>query len=303
MKGPFVPVNYPRFRRYMTHGVLEELHSGMRWTEGPVWFADTQTLYFSDIPASRIYRWVEGQGVSILRAPSDKANGMSRDRQGRLITCESGARRVTRTELNGDITVLADKFEGKRLNSPNDIVASSDGSVWFTDPDYGILSDYTGFRAESEIGANNVYRVAAATNEISLAASGLEKPNGLAFSPDERILYVADSGRTHKQDGAHHVMAFDVGAHGALSNKRAFAEIEVGVPDGMRVDFEGNVWVATVEAGISVFAPDGELIGRIELPDPVANLTFGGPQMNRLFITAGTKLYSLFTGSRGISMV
>ena len=303
MKSPFIPLNYARFRRYMTHGVLEVLHDNMRWAEGPVWLADTRTLLFSDIPSNKIYRWVEWQGVSVFREPSNKANGMSRDRQGRIVTCETGARRVTRTELNGDITVLADNFEGKLLNSPNDIVVKSDGSVWFTDPDYGILSDYTGYRADSEIGACYVFRIDGRTGKLAVAATGMAKPNGLAFSRDERILYVADSGKTHDPDGPHHVVAFNVGADGTLSERRNFAEIEVGFPDGFRVDFEGNLWVCTVEAGISVFAPDGELIGRVELPDPAANLTFGGPQLNRIFITAGQKLYSLFTGSRGISTV
>jgi gluconolactonase len=301
MSKSFEPINYARFRRYITNNVLEELHAGMRWSEGPVWFADTQTLLFVDIPSNRIHRWVEGQGVSTLREPSNHANGMTRDRQGRLVTCESGTRRVTRTELNGAITVIADRYQGRRLNSPNDVVVKSDGSIWFTDPDYGILSDYTGDRAESEIGACNVYRWDPATNELSLACEGLSKPNGLAFSADESALYVADSGRTHDPQGEHAIYRFEIDSAGKAGKRSVFFSVDRGVPDGLRVDVDGNVWTSSVsDEGVMCIAPDGELIGRIHVPEPVSNLCFGGPKLNRLFITAGPKLFSIFTGTRGV---
>ncbi|TCK39361.1 gluconolactonase [Paraburkholderia sp. BL8N3] len=303
MSKCFIPVDYHRFRRYMTHAVLEELHTGLRWAEGPVWFADAQMLLYTDVPGDRIYRWVEGQGASVFRHGSNHANGMTRDRQGRLVVCESGGRRVTRTELDGRITVLAERFEGKRLNSPNDVVVKSDGTVWFSDPDYGILSDYTGTRADSEIGACNVFRYDPADGSLGVACEGLAKPNGLAFSPDERTLYVADSGRTHDPDGPHQIVAFDVAADGRTGHRRPFAQIPTGVPDGFRVDVDGNIWTSTVDDGVLCFAPDGALIGRIHVPEPVANLTFGGPKLNRLFIAAGQKLYSIFTGTRGLPLV
>jgi gluconolactonase len=304
MSKSFEIIDYARYRKYVTNSVLEELHTGMRWSEGPVWFADTQTLLFVDIPSNLIYRWVEGQGVSVMRQPSKHANGMTRDRQGRLIICESGTRRVTRTELDGRITVIADNFEGKRLNSPNDVVVKSDGSIWFTDPDYGILNDYTGDRARSEIGACNVYRWDSATEVLTVACEGLAKPNGLAFSPDERLLYVADSGRTHDPHGPHEIVAFEISERGEVGSRRTFFTIEQGVPDGIRLDTDGNVWTSSVSnEGVMCVSPDGKLIGRIHVPEPVSNLCFGGPKLNRLFITAGPRLFSIFTGARGISTV
>jgi len=197
--------------------------------------------------------------------------------------------------------VLADRFQGARLNSPNDVVVKSDESVWFTDPDYGILSDYTGGRAEREIPTCNVYRIDGATNALTAVATDIKKPNGLAFSPNERTLYVADSGVSHDPNGPHHIVVYDVDG-ASLKNPRVFADIEGGAPDGFRIDEDGNLWVCTVYAGVAVYAPDGERIGRIEIPDAV-NLAFGGEQLNRLFVTAGQKLYSLFTNTRGLSTV
>jgi gluconolactonase len=292
-------INWKRFRPYMIHHAkLEVLHTGMRWGEGPVWFADGQFLLFSDIPNNRILRWVDGQPATVFRAPSNNANGNSRDRQGRLVTCESGGRRLTRTEPDGTVTVLVDRFEGKRLNSPNDLVVKSDDSIWFTDPDYGILTDYTGDKAESEIGSCNVFRFDPTSGELRVAASDLVKPNGLAFSPDEKILYIADSGASHDPKGPHQIVAYDVGDGGSLRNHRVFAVIEPGIPDGFRVDVDGNVWTSAAD-GVHCVAPDGELIGKVLIPETVANLTFGGPKRNRLFITAGGTLYSLFVGQRG----
>lgn len=302
MTSPFVTHNFHRFSRYATHSNLEELHSGMQWSEGPVWFADTQCLLFTDIPSNKILRWVNGQSVSVHRSPSNKSNGLTRDRQGRLVACESGARRVTRTELNGEIKIVADAFNGAKLNSPNDVVVGSDGSIWFTDPDYGIRNDYTGFRATREQAACNVFRVDGMTGEIRSATSEMSRPNGLAFSPDEKTLYVADSGISHNPQGPHHIVAFDV-IENSLANRRIFAEIEGGVPDGFRVDVDGNLWICSVYNGIQVFASDGELIGQVNVPGSASNLCFGGDALNRLFITCGPKLYSLYTGTRGLSTV
>jgi gluconolactonase len=299
-------IDYRRFRPYVVANArLERLHTGMRWAEGPVWFADAECLLVSDVPSNRIVRWVEGQGASVYREPSGKANGNTRDRQGRLVTCESGGRRVVRTELDGTRTVLAEHAQGKRLNSPNDVVVKSDDTVWFTDPDYGILSDYTGDKAPSEIGACNVYRIDPRAAEagrglasLSVVSGDMVKPNGLAFSPDERILYVADSGASHDLDGPHEIVAFDVTDDGALRNRRVFAVVEPGVPDGLRVDVDGNVWTSAAD-GVHCITPDGQLIGTVRVPETVTNLTFGGPKRNRLFITAGGSIYAVFVGTRG----
>jgi gluconolactonase len=280
------------------HAKLEVLHTGMRWGEGPVWFADLELLLFSDVPNNRILRWVDGQPVTVFRAPSNYANGNTRDRQGRLMTCESGGRRVARTEPDGSVTVVVDRFEGKRLNSPNDIVVKSDDTIWFTDPDYGILTDYTGEKAESEIGRCNAYRLDPRSGQLRIATSDLVKPNGIAFSPDEKILYIADSGASHDPEGPHQIVAFNVADDGTLRKPRVFAVINPGIPDGFRIDVDGNVWTSAAD-GVHCIAPDGELIGKVLIPETVSNLTFGGPKRNRLFITAGGSLYSLFVGQRG----
>ncbi|HET7714460.1 MAG TPA: SMP-30/gluconolactonase/LRE family protein [Bauldia sp.] len=301
MQKEFVILNYKRFRTYVVaNAPLLRLHTGMLWAEGPVWFADLGILLVSDVPSEQILRFVDGQPPTVFRAPSGNANGNTRDRQGRLITCESGNRRVVRTELDGRQTVLADSHDGKRLNSPNDIVVRSDDSVWFTDPDYGILSDYTGNRAHSELGRRCVFRIDPRSG-TTVATDELDKPNGLAFSPDERILYVADSGATHDPGGPHEIVAFDVSADGTLSRRRTFAVIDPGVPDGFRVDVDGNIWTSAAD-GVHCFTPDGELIGKILVPETVTNLTFGGPKRNRLFITAASSLYSVHVGTRGLPL-
>lgn len=292
-------LNYRRFRPYVVANArLEVLHTGMRWAEGPVWFGDAGCLLLSDVPSNRILRWVEGQGASVYREPSNKANGNTRDRQGRLVTCESGGRRVVRTELDGSQTVLADRHDGKRLNSPNDVVVKSDDTIWFTDPDYGILSDYTGEKAPSELGACHVFRLDPRTGALRVASGDLVKPNGLAFSPDERVLYVADSGATHDLGGPHEIVAFDVRDDGTLTRRRVFAVVEPGVPDGLRVDVDGNVWTSAAD-GVHCLAPDGEVIGKISVPETVANVEFGGPRRNRLFIAAASTLYAVYVGTRG----
>jgi gluconolactonase len=289
-----------RFMKYLIPVCkLETLHTGMRWAEGPVYFADGRYLVFSDIPNNRMLRWEEESGqVSVFRYPSGFSNGNTRDRQGRLVSCEHGNRRVTRTEPDGAITVLAERFEGKRLNSPNDVVVKSDGSVWFTDPPYGILTDYEGHKAESEIGSCNVYRLDAAGGEPQIVCHDFDKPNGLAFSPDEKLLYIADSGRSHGADKPHHIRVFDVSADGKLSGGRVFADIDPGVPDGFRVDTDGNLWIAAGD-GVHCYSAQGQLLGKILTPETVANVTFGGAQRNRLFIAATSSLHALYLNTRG----
>ncbi|WP_181706506.1 SMP-30/gluconolactonase/LRE family protein [Chthonobacter rhizosphaerae] len=288
-----------RFRDLVVpHTEADLLFSGCRWAEGPVWFADGQFLLFNDIPNRRTLRWVPDLGVSVFRADSNFANGNTRDREGRLVTCEHGGRRVTRTEHDGSITVIADRFEGRRLNAPNDVVVRSDGTIWFTDPTYGIMSDYEGFKAEPEQPTRNVYRVDPATGDIRAVVTDFLQPNGLAFSPDESVLFVADSGASHDPDAPRHIRAFDVGPDGSLSGGRVHAVIDAGVPDGFRVDTAGHLWTSAGD-GVHCFSPEGELLGKIRLPGPVANVTFGGPARNRLFVTANKNLFAVYVAATG----
>jgi gluconolactonase len=266
------------------------------FTEGPVWFADHQCLVWSDIPASRLLRLTPDGQVSVFREQSNHTNGNTRDRQGRLISCEHSARRVTRTEVDGTFTVLADRFEGKLLNSPNDVVVKSDGTIWFTDPDYGIrlhIPDCAKQQAH-----DNVFRIDPATGAMTAVVTDFDKPNGLAFSPDETYLYVADSAITDGPGKNSHIRRFTVNADGTLSGGAVFVTT-VGVPDGMRVDVAGNLW-ASAGAKIDVYAPDATLLGQIAgFPAPVTNLAFGGQNGTRLFITAGTGLSAVEVAIRG----
>ncbi|MFG2133614.1 SMP-30/gluconolactonase/LRE family protein [Streptomyces sp. NPDC048751] len=277
---------------------LEVLYDNCRWTEGPLYVPAWRQLIWSDIPNDRILRWDEATGaVSVFRGVAGHSNGNTLDRQGRLVTCEQGNRRVTRTEPDGSVTVLADRYAGKRLNSPNDAVVRSDGTIWFSDPDFGILSDYEGHRAESEIGACNVYRIDPATGEVHLAADGFDGPNGVILSSDEKRLYVSDS-------RAARIHVLDVRDDGSLTNGRIFAEAREGVHfDNIRFDDEGRLWAAALHDGIHCYDPDGTLIGRLRVPEPVSNITFGGPKNNRLFITATTSLYSLMMSVTGAPRV
>ena len=276
---------------------IELLYNKCRWAEGPVWFRDGNFLLWSDIPNSRMLRWVPGVGVSVFRADSNYSNGNTRDREGRLVTCEHGTRRVTRTEYDGSITVIADRYKGKRLNSPNDVVVKSDGSIWFTDPIYGIMSDYEGHKSESEIGECNVYRVDEKSGKMTVVADDFVRPNGLAFSPDESILYIADSAVSHDPDGPCHIRSFKVGKDGTLKGGKVFATPD-SIPDGFRVDTEGNVWTSA-GAGINVYAPSGDLLGRVRFPQNVANLVFGGPKKNRLFVACTHELYAMYVTATG----
>jgi gluconolactonase len=279
---------------------IERLATGLRWCEGPVWFGDGRYLLWSDIPNNRMMRWDEETGAaSVFRKPSNFANGNTRDRQGRLLTCEHGTRRVTRTEYDGTITVIADRFEGKPLNSPNDIVCKSDGSIWFTDPPFGILGFYEGYVAKPEL-PTNVYRVDGKSGQMTVAAGDINRPNGLAFSPDESKLYIVEAGLPQRVIQVHDVV--DNGTR--LSNKRKFLDAGPGTPDGYRCDVDGNLWCGWGMGqegldGVSIFNPDGKLIGRIDLPERCANLCFGGTQRNRLFMAASTSIYSLYVNTKG----
>ena len=271
---------------------IEKLYTGMRWAEGPVWFADTRTLVFSDIPNNRMLQLCDDLGVRVFRQPSNFANGHTRDRQGRLVSCEHQSRRVTRTEPDGTITVLADTYLDKRLNSPNDVVVRSDGTVWFTDPTYGISGADEGGVAEQEQDGRYVYRLDPDSGKLSVAIDDFVQPNGLAFSPNEAKLYVADS------DEEHHIRVFDVAESGACSGGEVFAVIDNGFPDGFRLDEAGNLWTSAAD-GIHCFSSDGLLLGKILIPETVANLTFGGPARDRLFITADTSLYTVQVAQTG----
>lgn len=300
---PAVEILDPRFVRVrLFNAAVERLADGLRWGEGPVWFGDGRYLLVSDIPNDRILRWDEQTGqVSVFRQPSNKANGNTRDRQGRLVTCEHGGRRVTRTEYDGSITVIADSYRGQRLNSPNDVVVQSDGSIWFTDPVFGILSHYEGQVAAPEL-PQNVYRVDPATGEIVAVVEDVRGPNGLCFSPDERILYLVES----RAEPHRLIVAFDVAADGiTLTNRRVVVDAGPGgTPDGLRCDIDGNLWcgwgMGTPELdGVMVFAPDGTPIGRIRLPERCANVCFGGRHRDRLFMATGRGLYALYVNTQG----
>jgi gluconolactonase len=300
---PAVRILDPSFSKYRVGlSKIERLATGFRWSEGPVWFGDGRYLLWSDIPNNRIMKWEEETGaVSVFRKPSNYANGNTRDRQGRLVTCEHDARRVTRTEYDGTITVVADKFEGKPLNSPNDVVCKSDGSIWFTDPPFGILGFYEGHVAKVEL-PTNVYRVDP-KGGLGVVAGDLTRPNGLAFSPDEKRLYVVEGGVTPRL-----IHAYDVGDGGRLTNKRPLIEAGQGTPDGLRVDVDGNLWVGWGMGdegldGVSIFSAEGKPIGRIDLPERCANLCFGGVHRNRLFMTGSTSLYSVYVNTQGVGYV
>lgn len=290
-----------RFERLVFgNAYLEKLYTGCRWAEGPAYFAAGKYLIWSDIPNDRLMRFDETDGsVSVFMAPCRNQNGHFVDQAGRLVSCEHQGRCISRIEHDGSRTVLADKFHGRKLNSPNDLVVKSDGSIWFTDPTYGIDSHYEGDAAPSEIGASHVYRLDAQSGELTAVATDFVKPNGLAFSPDETLLYIADTGATHVKNGPRHIRVADVSADGrSLGSARLFATCPVGLFDGFRLDTAGNVWTSTGE-GVHIYAPDGVLIGRIKVPEVVANLCFGGPKRNRLYICATSSIYAIYVNAHG----
>lgn len=273
---------------------MERLFGDCRWVEGPVYVAEGRFLLWSDVPGDRMFRWDEASGlVSIFREPSGNANGNTLDRSGRLVTCEHGGRRVTRTEHDGTVTVVADRWEGKRLNSPNDVVVKSDGSIWFTDPSYGIESDYEGHRAESEIGGCHVYRVEPRNGEVRRVAADFVRPNGLAFSPDERRLYISDT-------QLNHLRVFSVGPDHRLEGGEVIANCDAGAYDGFRVDEAGRIWAGAAD-GVHCLAPDGTPLAKLRVPEVVANVEFGGRERDRLFICASTTIYAIRVGVAGAS--
>jgi gluconolactonase len=288
-----------RFRQ-LIHGnaALERLYAECRWAEGPVYLPHSDELWFSDIPNNRVMRWVPRLGVAVLHEPSGNANGHTRDAQGRVIRCEHLGRRVVRLEHDGGLTVLAEHYRGGRLNSPNDVVCKSDGSVWFTDPDYGILTDYEGRQAPPEQPGCCVYRLDADGRHLQAVVVDMVKPNGLAFSPDERWLYVADSAASHVEGGPHHIRRFEVQADGSVAAAGVLAQVSPGLPDGLRVDVLGNVWSSAAD-GVHCYASDGTLLGKLRVPEVVSNLSFGGPRRNRLFVTATTSLYAVYVAVAG----
>jgi gluconolactonase len=306
-RWPEAPGRYPdpalrvinlRFERHLLfNAAVERLATGFRWVEGPVWFGDHQCLVFSDIPANRLLRWDAITGaVSVFRAPSNHANGNTRDRHGRLVTCEHLTRRVTRTEYDGSITVLADGYDGKPLNAPNDVVVGPDAAVWFTDPGYGILNDYEGRAATAEL-PTAVYRVDPDGGGPELVLDDLDRPNGLCFSPDGSRLYVVDSGVTRS------IHVYEI-AGGRVVAGRPFADMSPGTSDGIRCDVHGNVWSSAGSGGdgydgVHVFDPDGALIGQIVLPETCGNLCFGGPARNRLFMAASQSIYAVYLNTTG----
>jgi gluconolactonase len=301
VEGTGYEVLDPRFNQCLTgHGRVERLWTGARWAEGPAWFGAGRYLVFSDIPNNRMMRFDETDGsMSVFRQPSNNSNGNTTDTQGRLVTCEHQARRVTRTEHDGKVTVLADRYKGKRFNSPNDVVVKSDGSIWFTDPSYGILTDYEGDKSESEIGNCNVYRVDGQSGDITIVADDFLKPNGLAFSRDESILYIADTGMSHDPKGPKHIRALKLKADGkSLGASSIFADCNAGMFDGFRIDTDGRIWSSAGD-GVHCFLPNGDLIGKIKIPELVANVCFGGAKKNRLFICGCTSLYSSYLAING----
>jgi gluconolactonase len=290
----------PRFQSvFRVDSAVERLCTGALWSEGPVWLQHSQTLAWSDIPNNRMLAWNAATGLSTHRSPSHFSNGNTLDREGRMVTCEHGRRCVSRTELDGSVSVLVDRYEGRRLNSPNDVVVKSDGTIWFTDPSYGIMSNYEGYQAESELGDHcYVFCFDPATSKLRIVEDSFLKPNGLAFSLDERLLYVTDTSASHDPNGHHHVRVFDVSDDGHLCNGRLFAEVNPGLPDGFRLDTAGRLYVSS-EDSIQVFDPDGTLLGKILVPEKISNCVFGGAARNELFITASTSLYRIVLNAQG----
>ena len=291
----------PRFGALVIgHAKLERLWTGSRWAEGPVYVPAAKSVLWSDIPNDRVMRFDETDGsTSVFLAPAMNHNGHSVDREGRLISCEHRGRCVSRIEPDGSRTVLASHYQGKRLNSPNDAVVKSDGSIWFSDPSYGIDSNYEGDASPSEIGASNVYRIDPTSGEVTAVATDFVKPNGLAFSTDERLLYIADTGASHVKSGPRHIRVAEVSPDGrSLGAATLFATCTLGMFDGFRLDTRGNIWTSAGD-GVHVYAPDGALIGKIKVPEVVANVCFGGPKRNRLYICGTTSLYAIYVNAQG----
>ena len=289
-----------RFRTLVQgNAELEVLGEGFRWLEGPTWFGDHHCLLFSDIPNDRIMRWSEDDGVSVFRQPSGFTNGHARDRQGRLISCSHHDRCITRTEYDGSVTVLVDSHDGKRLNAPNDVIVKSDGTIWFSDPVYGLQSDFEGGKQESEQPAR-FYRLDPDSGRLAIASDEFIGPNGLAFSPDESVLYAAETGDQFAASPDRAIYRMAIGKNGLPGKREKFATVSPGYCDGFKIDINGNIWSSAGD-GVHVFAPDGALIGKVETGCTISNLCFGDRNNARLFMAAGQRLLSIFTNTRGIN--
>ncbi|MDQ2778724.1 MAG: SMP-30/gluconolactonase/LRE family protein [Pseudomonadota bacterium] len=304
---PAVEVFDPRFADVADGaGPLEHLCTGATWSEGPVWMREDDSVLWSDIPNNRMLRWQATDGMTVWRDSVEFTNGHTREADGSLLHCSHGLRAIVRTRFGPGLQplgdeIVVDRYQGRRLNSPNDVVVKSDGSIWFTDPPYGIVSDVEGHRADSELARHHVFRFDPASGALRVVTDWLEDPNGLAFSPDESVLYVSDTSavRQGAQQSNHHIVAFDVIGGGDLANPRLFAVIWPGLPDGFRIDHHGFVYSSS-EDSVQVFDPDGTCIGRILVPEKVGNLTFGGPARDQLYICASTSLYRVRLNTRGL---
>ena len=292
-------IESPRMRDLLLpNSRVERLCGGTIWAEGPVYFRDGDYVLWSDIPNDRMMRWSAADGMIVFRQPAQYTNGHTRDNQGRLVSCSHGARAILRTEPDGTIVTLVDRHQGGRLNSPNDLVVKSDDTIWFTDPTYGIKSNREGRQAPSEQAGRYVYRFDPASGDLTILADDFEMPNGIAFSPDETTLYIADTGATERPDGPRHIRAFDVVDGRRLANGRLFAVCDNGIFDGFRIDRRGHIFTSAQD-GIHIYAPDGERLGKIRIPERVGNCEFGGPDGNRLFIVASSSLYAIDLNTRG----
>jgi gluconolactonase len=300
--GEAIEVFDPRMAPILGAGsILERLCGGAEWGEGPVWIPGEDCLLWSDIPNNRMLRWSEHGGMTVFRSPSNFTNGHYRDREGRLVSCSHGARAIERTEADGTVATLVDRYRGKRLNSPNDLVVKRDGTIWFTDPPYGIVSDREGFQAEREQACNHVFRFDPESGALDAVCDTIEEPNGLAFSPDEALLYVADTSASLRTDGSghHHIMVFDVVDGRTVCSGRLFAVVAPGLADGFRVDVNGWIYTSSSDS-IQVYHPDGTRLGKIHVPEKIANCTFGGRAGDELYIAASTSLYRIRLNTAGM---
>lgn len=289
--------NQPQFEKYLTTKEFTKIHSGMKWAEGPCYIKSHKKLYFSDIPNNHLLSW-DGSNIKIEKDPSNFINGNTEDLEGNLISCSHGGRCIYKTDINGNTTTLVDKYLDKKLNSPNDVVVKSDGSIWFTDPPYGILSDYEGYKGDMEYGACYVFRYDPKENNLEVVSKDFLKPNGLAFSVNEDKIYIADSGGSHDVNAPNQIMVYDIVENKILKNGKVFHKFNPFFADGFRVDKDDNVWTSAGK-GIKCFSPQGEVIGQLLLPDLVANLTFGGENNNILYVTSSSNLYSMELNQQG----
>lgn len=277
---------------------LEKLCTGAKWSEGAFYVADRKMVVWSDIPNNRLVAWTEQDGFFEYQKPSHFSNGHTIDREGRIINCEHGRRCISRTQFGKETEILVDSYEGKRLNSPNDVVVKSDGTIWFSDPRYGILSNDEGYKADSELAGDYVYCFNPDTKEIRAVATDTIRPNGLAFSPDETLLYVSDTSASHDETGRHEIRVYRVGENNTLSAGKTFAVVEPGLPDGFRIDKNGYIFTSSLDS-IQVYHPDGTRLGKIFVPEKIANCTFGGDDFDELYIVATSSLYRIRLNTTG----